>query len=176
MNIFEILDREAKARGLSFLVIGGHAVNQHGYSRFTKDLDLFIRRSDSAQWLSILKQHGFSLFRDGGNFLQLSAPENCRWPVDFMLVPDATFAEMQAASIPAQFGEIVLQIPSLDHLFALKLHALKYGPEDRKYKDLTDILSLSGIHSVDLRGDKFRFLCEKYGDIKIYETILNFGL
>ena len=46
MNIFEMLARESKARGLPFLIIGGHAVNAYGYSRFTKDLDILVQATD----------------------------------------------------------------------------------------------------------------------------------
>ena len=44
-----------------FLIIGGHAVSYHGYSRFTKDLDLWIERSDSnaLKIVAALREFGF---------------------------------------------------------------------------------------------------------------------
>ena len=38
-----------------------------------------------------------------------------------------------------------------------------------------DVLSLVDVNRIDVRSDKFRSLCDKYGDAKIYERILDFG-
>ncbi len=172
MNVFEILDFESRSRNLSFLVIGGHAVGAHGYSRFTADLDLLVRKHDRAEWMRALEENGFSLFHDGENFLQFSPPQNCLWPIDLMLVNDTTFDEMEQQSKKIQISDTSLRIPSLDHLFALKLHALQFASERRGHKDFLDLMSLLEANAVDVRGDKFRSLCEKYGSIKIYEQFL----
>ena len=58
MNIFSTIDESARAAKLDYLVIGGHAVNAHGYFRTTLDVDL---------------QDVVALARLGG--LQLSDPE-----------------------------------------------------------------------------------------------------
>jgi hypothetical protein len=44
---------------MSFLVIGGHAVNAHGASRMTFDLDLLVRRSDLEKWRELMERLGF---------------------------------------------------------------------------------------------------------------------
>ena len=175
MNVFEFLQRELLARSLPFLVIGGHAVNAYGYSRLTKDLDLLVRRTDWKRWRELLEKEGFAFLFDGGTFMQMSSPEKYRLPMDFMLVSDKTFGGMQGASKGIQIGTVMVRVPSLDHLLALKLHALKYGPPRRGYKDLIDVLSLVDANAIEIRSDKFRSLCEKYGSAEIYERILNFG-
>ena len=90
-----------------------------------------------------------------------------------MLVNDPTFNRMEKDAKEITIDEILLRVPSLDHLFALKFHALKYAPTRRGYKDLLDVMSLIEANAVDVRGDKFRFLCEKYGSAEIYERILS---
>ena len=35
--------RAFNARGVEYLIVGGHAVSQHAEPRATKDLDVFIR-------------------------------------------------------------------------------------------------------------------------------------
>lgn len=175
MNLFAWLDQAARAQGLSYLVIGGHAVNAHGYTRFTKDLDLLIGRGEMEKWLAVLQAEGYTIQYDGGNFRQLSAPAKDTPPVDVMLVNEATLLKMKADSVTAHFDGIPFPIPSLDHLLGLKLHALKHGPSHRGFKDFMDVLSLIEANRIDVRGDKFRALCDKYGDEKIYARIIDFA-
>jgi hypothetical protein len=175
MNFFARLDEVSRTQGLSFLIIGGHAVNAHGFTRFTKDLDLLIRRTDVAKWLAVLKSEGYAVEHEGDNFLQLSVASKGAAPLDLMFVNEPTFLQMEAASKEIQIQNHSFLVPCLDHLLALKMHALKHGPSRRGYKDLVDVLSLVDANRIDVRGDKFRSLCDKYGDAKIYERILDFG-
>jgi hypothetical protein len=174
MNIFEILDEISAARRLPFLVIGGHAVNAHGYSRVTQDLDILVARERRSEWCAALEAKGFGLSYDGGAFLQTTPPQECRWPLDLMLVNQRTFAEMQAASQEVEMGGRRCRLPCLDHLLALKLHVLKQRLSHRGFKDFMDVLSLVQANKLDVRGDSFRALCEKYGGRDIYERIVSF--
>jgi len=51
---FKKLVAEATARGLRFLLIGGYAVNAHGYSRKTFDIDFLICANCCARWITIV--------------------------------------------------------------------------------------------------------------------------
>jgi len=42
VNVFSIIEENARAANLDYLVIGGHAVNAHGYFRTTLDVDLLV--------------------------------------------------------------------------------------------------------------------------------------
>lgn len=44
-----------------FLIIGGHAVSYHGYPRFTKDLDVWVERSEAnaIKIVEALREFGF---------------------------------------------------------------------------------------------------------------------
>ena len=75
MNIFELLNRESETRNLPFLIIGGHAVNSHGYSRFTHDLDLLVQKHNRSDWIRTLEGNGFALFHDGKNFFAIFLAE-----------------------------------------------------------------------------------------------------
>jgi len=86
MDILDALSRKSREAGLRFLVIGGHAVIAHGHPRFTKDLDLLVCKTDREQWISLLGDLGFPLWRDGGIFLQFQPPSEDEWPIDLMLV------------------------------------------------------------------------------------------
>lgn len=50
MSLLATIVNEANSKTLPFLVIGGHAVNAHGFSRFTKDVDFLVRRENSREW------------------------------------------------------------------------------------------------------------------------------
>ena len=49
------------AKGVEFVVIGGHAVAYHGYPRFTGDIDLLVRphQRNAARVLEALAEFGF---------------------------------------------------------------------------------------------------------------------
>ena len=65
-----------------------------------------------------------------------------------------------------------LIIPSIDHLIALKLHAIKHNQKNRIWKDLPDVISLIKMNHMDCRKKAFKELCLKYGSSEIYQTIL----
>ena len=45
LTVFQLLARA----GVPFVIIGGHAVNFHGYVRATEDADLVFQRSSAAE-------------------------------------------------------------------------------------------------------------------------------
>lgn len=47
--------------GVEFLLIGGYAVNYHGYPRYTMDMDLWLNPSDTnkEQFITFLQREGF---------------------------------------------------------------------------------------------------------------------
>jgi predicted nucleotidyltransferase len=73
------------SRDVHFLIIGGHAVSFHGYPRFTKDLDLWIERSESNanRIVDALKDFGFDfedlspeMFTDESRMTQMGKEPN----------------------------------------------------------------------------------------------------
>ena len=174
MNIFELLDRESRTRNLKLLIIGGHAVNAYGYSRFTEDVDFIISKTARGGWLMALEAIGYQVQYDGGSFLLMHSPDASLCRVDVMLVNERSFAGMLAAAQTTELGGKSFSVPSLDHLIALKLHVLKQGLSHRLIKDFTDVTSLAQVNAIDVRSDRFRLLCEKYGSKEIYEKILLF--
>jgi predicted nucleotidyltransferase len=171
MGLFQTIQVEAEKRKLPFLVIGGLAVNFYGTSRETADLDLLILRDARASWLDLFLAQGYSIFHDAGTFIQLSAPSKDVMPIDLMLVRESTFTPMLAAGREVEMFGAPLRIPSLDHLIALKLHALRHGHRGRNLKDFLDIENLVQVNKIDMQSDKARSLFLKYGTVDIYEKI-----
>jgi hypothetical protein len=65
-----------------------------------------------------------------------------------------------------------LIIPSINHLIALKLHAIKSNPNNRLWKDLPDIINLIKMNKIDFKSSDFKNLCLKYGNEELYKNIL----
>ena len=68
-----------------YLVIGGYAVAFHGHPRYTKDIDIWIERSqiNATRIVAALEEFGFSElglqasdFLDAGQIIQLGYPPN----------------------------------------------------------------------------------------------------
>jgi hypothetical protein len=157
---------------LEFIVCGGFAVNAYQVIRKTGDIDLVIRDSEAESWKERLLSLGYSVFHDAGAFLQLRPGSPSSWPVDLIVVDDATFAAMKEAGVRFKFGDTECLIPSVEHLIAMKLHAIRSGGESRLRQDALDILDLAERARIDLEGDAFRQLCERYADLKIRDRIL----
>src|SRR5436305_4287831 len=98
MSFFEVIDHEAKARGLPYLVIGGYAVIAHGFPRLTFDFDLAIEKQRRTEWLQCVSALGYAVHHDGGAFLQLSSGKHS-WPLDFMLLNESTFAKLSGSAV-----------------------------------------------------------------------------
>lgn len=171
MGLFQQISSEAKKRKLEFLVIGGLAVNFHGYSRDTADLDILIHRDAREQWLSLFSELGYSLHKEEGAFIQLSPPKRGEWPVDLMMVREATFRPMLNYGREVEMYGMRLLIPTLEHLIALKLHALKHTHAGRFLKDFLDVENLIRVNKVDLRSNSVRQLFLKYGNVELYEKV-----
>jgi hypothetical protein len=171
MGLFQQISSEGKKRDLQFLVIGGLAVNFHGYTRDTADLDLLIPQEVRDRWLELFRNLGYAVYQDQGAFVQLSPPKEGAWPVDLMLVRQPTFAPILAAGIKTELFEADVIVPTLEHLLALKLHALKHGHLGRFLKDYLDVENLIRVNRVDLRAGNIRRLFEKYGTMELYEKV-----
>lgn len=167
---FKAISIAAIERGLHFLLIGGHAVNAHGYSRRTFDLDLLICRDDSETWREVMVGLGFQCIHEQTAFFQFASPDVPQ--VDLMRVSAETFAKLLDTSESRIALGIETRVPSLENLLALKLHAARHALPHRRYKDLIDIFALVDANHVDVTSDSFRQLCNKYGTAELYAEII----
>ncbi len=146
MRILDILTANANEHGLQFIVIGGHAVNAYGERRQTGDLDVLVREADRNGWEDLLISMRYTLFHRHKAFLQFKPPDLEVWPIDIMLVDDKTFDGLFTESQEVNFGGTRdVRIPSVEHLIALKLNALRQVGKERELKDLADIVALMRI-------------------------------
>ena len=162
---------EIRQRHLMFLVIGGHAVNLYGFARETADLDFLVCSDDRASWMNLFADLDYHIFSEASNFVQLASDKEAAWPVDLMLVGAATFKPMLEGSRVVEFYGTSARIPTLEHLIALKLHALKNTRPRRFLKDFLDVENLVRINHLDIKSENIRRLFEKYATMDLYEKM-----
>jgi len=171
MGIIEILIEGCLEPERSFLVIGGFAVCAHGYARETMDLDILIAKEQRDYWKELVLRNNYTVLSEHDNFIQFKEGGPEQMPVDFMLVNEQTFSKMHAEAIVAPLGKVTVKYPSLMHLIALKLHALKQELPHRELKDLYDVIQLVHVNQIDTGTTEFKELCDRFGNLKLYETI-----
>ena len=88
-----------------------------------------------------------------------------------MMVREPTFRPMFKNGKQVEMFGVRLFIPCLEHLLALKLHALKHSHLGRYLKDFLDVENLVRVNRVNLHSDKIRQLFAKYGTMELYEKV-----
>lgn len=174
MGIVAKIVEQAAAAGLPFLVIGGHAVNAHGYPRTTADIDLLVREDDRRAWDELIVPLGYRTYQMRRAFQMYNPIAREIPPLDLMLVDAGTFSKLASAAGTRRLDDASVQVPSLLHLIALKLHALKNGSADRRNIDLSDIATLLAVNHVDLASAEYAEIIERYATPAIAAEIRSF--
>jgi hypothetical protein len=164
-----LLHAKAEERGLRYLVIGGHAINTYGEPRATLDVDFLVCKADLDGWRRLLEEEGFKSFSVSESFLQFNPPYGTNWRLDLMLVQPGTFDSIYEASRAVSCLGIQARVPSPQHLIALKLHALRHGPEHRYEKDFGDIITLGRNAKLDPASEELRQIFDRFGSPELYE-------
>ena len=171
MSLLEQLEQRAGESGLRFILIGGFAVIEHGYSRLTLDIDLLVLRDDQEKWRELVTDLGYRMSSESDTFQQYKGPEESNWPLDLMLVGQDTFAGLIATASPMIVQGARVLLVSLEHLIALKLHVLKQARLHRFLKDFQDVVELVRINHLDLHSASMRALFLRYGTTDLYEKL-----
>ncbi len=174
MEILQTIHDSASKERTRFLLIGGHALNVHGVSRSTGDLDLMVEARDADFWKRLLRQLGYDIFNESSGFIQSQPQSIAAWPIDLMLVNEDTMTKALRDAVNTKVFGPSVPVASLGSLIAMKLHALKFVDEVRALKDQSDLLSLLEIATIALDSETFRQLCLRYGTLEWYERIVKF--
>jgi hypothetical protein len=125
-TIFAVL----QATGVRYVVVGGVAVNLHGYQRFTKDIDLVIELvpDRALKALQALEAAGY----------KPNVPVKLS---DFFVQYPFDFDELWDQSTKIDLPDTSLRIASIDHLIQMKRKA-------NRPQDLLDIKQLEKIKQI----------------------------
>ena len=166
-DFFRKLSKEAVEAGLSFLIVGGHAVNAYGYQRTTLDADLLISEDSLAEWRSFWEDRDYQCVHATNAFCQFRFKNAAEcFPVDLMIVDRATFEKLQEYGKQREVGGAIFDVPDPLHLIALKLHALRNEARAKSSKDLSDIFGLVRVCGIDVQSSEFLDLLSRYADEK----------
>ena len=171
-TVFHLVSDLIHQKGIRCLLIGGFAVNYYKVTRQTADIDFLTTKEDFEKISGLLEEEGFKREDVQEVFARLKAEGSYLMDIDFMFVDTETLDKMIKESKEIKIAGQKLTVPCLDHLIALKMHALKYNPKVREYKDLSDIVELVRVNQVNAKGDSFKKLCLKYGTEELYRKIL----
>jgi predicted nucleotidyltransferase len=170
-TILDVASHQLSAAGVDCILIGGFAVNYHGYTRNTVDVDFMIVTEQLDAVRQIMTQAGFTNISIENNVAFFNAPAS-PLRVDFLRVDRHTMDKLLANAILARVHGYELKIPALRDLIAMKIFALSQDIDRRMGKDLPDIAYLSVLHNLDLESE-IRPLCNKFGTPKTYDLISN---
>jgi hypothetical protein len=153
--------------GIALLLAGGWAVNFHGYSRITRDMDWICSRAMEQRACAYMTHLGFSKVSEGmaSRFVRPDDPSFP--PVDLIWVDELTFSKM--AVTPCKTG-CHGDIPVIDFeaLLAMKLHALKDDAQ-RQGRDVLDIRSLLKYGEYRITEERLRDLCERFAGPGVFD-------
>ena len=163
MTLLQRLQGLSEKWGYPFVLIGGHAVNIHGYSRMTADIDIMVRRNDLAEWKDALAGLGYEAEYEAGPFAQFTATGSNGPRLDLMLVNESTFEKIARRAATTRYLEATINAVCVEHLIALKLHVLRQDLEHRRLKDFLDVVELVKVNQVDLQSAEMQEIFARYG-------------
>lgn len=169
--ILDVIAERFGRAGITYLVVGGCAVNMHGYTRHTDDLDVMIELKHADAAAACLTPLGYREQRSDTRFSRLIPDSPLNAVVDLLYADESTFSKMMAASLSVRTGSVEHRVPAAEHLIAMKLHALLHGREQRRSKDTQDIIELARACSLDLFSSDFEALCLRFANEKILRGI-----
>ena len=170
-KVFHLVTEASKRSSVPCIVIGGFAVNFYKVTRGTRDVDFLITENDFKKIEKALTEAGYAEDFATNVAIRVSSAKDSA-DVDFMIVDNATRDKILAEGQKTTIAGSELIIPSLNHLIALKLHAIKHGSKNRLWKDMPDIIDLIRINKIDFNSAGFKDICLKFGTEEIYKNIL----
>ena len=95
--------------------------------------------------------------------------------VDLLLVDPTTLKRVCAEGKMIKIAGNDFRVPSLRHLIAMKLHAIKSNPSKRWVEDLPDIVALMKKNRLSLTDPVMIELCGKFGTSDIWVKLKEFS-
>ncbi len=171
-TIFHLISSVFKKKSSACVLIGGFAVNFHKVQRATVDVDFLTTKEDFQAIYGILEKEGFKKFSEKETFAQLENNKEYIKNLDFMFVDKDVLDKIVKEGRQVTIAGQDFKVPSLFHLIALKLHAIKFDKK-REYKDLVDIVDLIRNNKVNIKSEDFKNLCLKFGTQELYNRLLS---
>jgi hypothetical protein len=161
----EFFERE----GVRFAVVGGLAVHAWGGSRYTKDVDVLIERSDRERVLAFAESMGYETLNVNESFSNHEHSDPRLGRIDILYVNHETAEKMFAAtSVKPIVGDYEGPVASPEHLAMMKGLAMKNFPHRTLYEpeDVRILLAVPGVNR-----DAVRDYYERIGMLELFNGI-----
>lgn len=162
MTDYQSLLRAFEDKKLRYLIVGGVAVNLHGYPRFTHDIDILLAldHDNLATMAQIMESFGYHqrlpvsiqeledmdkvriLMKEKGlvaySFIHASEPQ---FNIDVLVGESMEFEKFTAHTMHAHVWGLDVPVVSIDDLIAMK----KYSDREKDIQDVVALLELKGL-------------------------------
>ncbi len=162
MTDYQSLLRAFNKEGLKYLIVGGVAVNLHGYPRFTNDIDILLAldHENLAKMARIMQDFGYqqrlpisiqelddsdkvrTLIKEKGlvaySFIHVTEPQ---FNIDVLVGQSAEFEKFSAHRMKAEVWGLEVPVVSIDDLIAMK----KDSDREKDIQDVVALLELKGL-------------------------------
>ncbi len=168
-RVLETVVTFLRKEGYPGALIGGFAMQAHGMSRATVDLDFVVDADAQGKLIAFLESLGYeTLYRSSGYSNHLHSDLDLG-RVDFVYVRGETRKKLFAGAREVQLhGGLSALVPRPEHLVAMKIQAMKNDPE-RTLREMADLQYLIGLPGVD--NDEVRRYFERQGLLDKYHEL-----
>ena len=170
MQFDEVLRSFAEFFGqnrIRYAVIGGLAMQVWGRSRFTRDIDFVVPRSEQPRVIAFAESIGFETLHAGVGYSNHLRAGTDR--VDFMYVDEQTATSIFAgASIRRIVGDVDAPVARPEHLAMMKAISMKDAPQRIVFEG-EDVRTLLAVPGVDRKAIRDYF--DKHGLLELFDAI-----
>jgi predicted nucleotidyltransferase len=162
-TVFDLIADVLGEAGVTYALVGGFAINAYQVARQTSDVDLLIAADHLEKACRALENSGYRRAAVSDVVARLEGDGKRLMDIDLLLVDAATLRRVCESGKSVKIAGNEFRVPSLRHLIAMKLHAIKSDPEKRLDKDLPDIVSLMKKYGLSLDDPDMIELCRSFG-------------
>lgn len=173
-TVFDLIADVLGKAGVTYALVGGFAVNAYRVTRQTADVDLLIAADNLEKAGQALEAAGYRRTVAADVVVRFEGDGKRLIDIDLLLVDALTLQKIFGEGKMIKIAGNEFQVPSLRHLIAMKLHAIKSDPSKRWVKDLPDIVSLMKKNGLSLADSKMADLCKKFGTPDILAQLQDF--
>ena len=168
-SMFKRVVETLAAEDIDHLLIGGMAVNYYGFTRATLDVDFMVAVNDATRARQALIRAGFMNAEERDHVIFLYWPDQ-PVRVDLLKVETDTLNRLWQDAESISLHDVMVRVPALEDLIAMKLFALKHGGARRMGKDMIDIVQLAFLHKLDIEH-QLRPLALRFADETLFDQI-----
>jgi len=171
-SVFAMLAEIFREAGIKAMLIGGYAVNAYHHARYTNDIDFMIVAGDFPKVGKLLQKSGYQEIMRTDLFIRLKSSYGDETILDFLLIDPATMEKMQKDGKETTIAGETFSLPSIFHLIAMKLHAIKNSKHARQLVDFPDIIAILEKNGINVYDASFKQMCLKFGTAELYDEIV----